>query len=90
MAWPGWSTPRAMPGRPVAGLLERLREQSLADAGELAPGLDVGLAGIAWVLAEHGHADEAKFLLAAADAGIRCWPATPRWDRAGEASAWHA
>jgi hypothetical protein len=55
-------------GAPVAGLLERLREQSLADAGELAPGLDVGLAGIAWVLAEHGHADEAKFLLAAADA----------------------
>ncbi|OKJ02943.1 class III lanthionine synthetase LanKC [Kitasatospora sp. CB01950] len=50
------------------GALERLRRDALADADQLAPGLYVGLAGIAWVLAEHGLLDEARSLLDTADA----------------------
>ncbi|PJN27845.1 class III lanthionine synthetase LanKC [Kitasatospora sp. CB02891] len=50
------------------GALERLRREALADADRLAPGLHVGLAGIAWVLAEHGLLDEARSLLDTADA----------------------
>ncbi|MFD5560967.1 class III lanthionine synthetase LanKC [Kitasatospora griseola] len=50
------------------GALERLRRDALADAGKLAPGLYVGLSGIAWVLAEHGLIDEARSLLDTADA----------------------
>ncbi|MFD8481815.1 class III lanthionine synthetase LanKC [Kitasatospora sp. NPDC059673] len=50
------------------GALERLRRDALAAAGELAPGLHVGLAGIAWVLAEHGLPEEARSLLDTADA----------------------
>ncbi|KDN87153.1 class III lanthionine synthetase LanKC [Kitasatospora cheerisanensis] len=49
------------------GALERLRRDALASAGELAPGLHVGLAGIAWVLAEHGLPEEARSLLDTAD-----------------------
>jgi tRNA A-37 threonylcarbamoyl transferase component Bud32 len=55
-------------GAPVQELLERLRRESLREAEQLPPGLDVGLAGIAWVLAQHGHVAEATTLLAAADA----------------------
>jgi hypothetical protein len=55
-------------GAPVRELLDRLRRESLRDAGQLPPGLDVGLAGIAWVLARHGLIDEAKALLVEADA----------------------
>ncbi|GGQ88050.1 class III lanthionine synthetase LanKC [Kitasatospora griseola] len=52
------------------GALERLRRDALAAAsdGKLAPGLHIGLAGIAWVLAEHGLPEEARTLLDAADA----------------------
>ncbi|MFI9785566.1 class III lanthionine synthetase LanKC [Kitasatospora sp. NPDC051984] len=50
------------------GALERLRRDALAAGPELAPGLYVGLAGIAWVLAEHGLLDEARSLLDTADA----------------------
>ncbi|MFJ5925143.1 class III lanthionine synthetase LanKC [Kitasatospora sp. NPDC092948] len=51
------------------GALERLRRDALAaaSAGTLAPGLHVGLAGIAWVLADHGLTEEARTLLDAAD-----------------------
>jgi hypothetical protein len=55
-------------GVPAPGMLERLRRESLRDAGTLPPGLDVGLAGIAWVLADNGLLEEAGTLLAAADA----------------------
>lgn len=55
-------------GVPAPRLLDRLRLESLADAGKLPPGLDVGLAGIAWVLANHGLTEEARTLLATADA----------------------
>jgi hypothetical protein len=55
-------------GAPAPKLLERLRRESLAGCGQLPPGLDVGLAGIAWVLADHGLIQEALALLAAADA----------------------
>ncbi|SFF66452.1 Protein kinase domain-containing protein [Actinacidiphila alni] len=47
-------------------LVERFRRDALAAAGSLPPGLHVGLAGIAWVLADHGHLDEARDLLATA------------------------
>jgi hypothetical protein len=49
-------------------LLEKLRRESVRDAGELPPGLDTGLAGIARVLADAGLAEEAATLLARADA----------------------
>jgi tRNA A-37 threonylcarbamoyl transferase component Bud32 len=47
-------------------VVERFRRDALAGAGSLPPGLHVGLAGVAWVLADHGHLDEARDLLAAA------------------------
>ena len=57
----------ARAGRPLPdGVLERLRRDALAARGELAPGLHVGLAGIAWVLADRGLLDEARDLLALA------------------------
>jgi hypothetical protein len=49
------------------GLLDRLRRDALDQAGELAPGLYPGTAGIARVLADCGLLDEARELLAAAD-----------------------
>lgn len=50
-----------------AGTLERLRRDALATVDELPPGLYVGTAGIARVLADHGDLQEAGTLLAAAD-----------------------
>ncbi|MFJ2959254.1 class III lanthionine synthetase LanKC [Streptomyces sp. NPDC087270] len=47
-------------------LVARFRRDALATAGSLPPGLHVGLAGVAWVLADHGYLDEARDLLAAA------------------------
>jgi lantibiotic modifying enzyme len=44
-----------------------MRRDAFERAGELAPGLYVGLAGLAWVLAERGLLDEARDLLARAD-----------------------
>jgi hypothetical protein len=55
-------------GASAPNLLARLRQESLAQSGELPPGLNVGLAGIAWVLADHGLTEEALTLLATADA----------------------
>jgi hypothetical protein len=55
-------------GVPAPGMLERLRQKSMRDASTLPPGMDVGLAGIAWVLADHGLLEEARTLLTAADA----------------------
>ncbi|MFD8597367.1 class III lanthionine synthetase LanKC [Kitasatospora sp. NPDC059646] len=49
------------------GALERLRRDALGSAGKLGPGLHVGLAGIAWVLADHGLTEEARSLLDTAD-----------------------
>ncbi|MEV7677859.1 class III lanthionine synthetase LanKC [Streptomyces sp. NPDC088341] len=49
------------------GLLERLRRDALAARTDLAPGLYVGLSGIAWILADRGLLDEARELLAVAD-----------------------
>lgn len=46
-------------------LVARFRRDALANAGALAPGLQNGTAGIAWVLAELGLLDEAEELLAA-------------------------
>ncbi|GAA4666490.1 class III lanthionine synthetase LanKC [Streptomyces chumphonensis] len=55
-------------GRPLPeGVLHRLREDALGAADALAPGLYVGTAGIARVLADHGMLTEATDLLAAAD-----------------------
>ncbi|MFK0156727.1 class III lanthionine synthetase LanKC [Streptomyces sp. NPDC090493] len=55
-------------GREIpAGTVERLRRDALATAGSLPPGLHVGTAGIAWVLAEQGHLDEARALLDSGD-----------------------
>ena len=54
---------RELPDR----LLDRLRRDALAKAGGLGPGLYVGNAGIACVLADCGLLDEARGLLAAAD-----------------------
>ena len=48
-------------------LLDRLRRDALDKAGDLGPGLCVGNAGIARVLADCGLLDEARDLLAAAD-----------------------
>ncbi|WP_069811738.1 class III lanthionine synthetase LanKC [Streptomyces sp. TP-A0874] len=54
-------------GRAVPeGVLERLRSDALAEAGDLPPGLHFGLAGIAWVLADQGLLTEATDLLARA------------------------
>jgi hypothetical protein len=49
------------------GLLDRLATDALAQRDELPPGLHVGSAGIAWVLAELGRIDEARAMLDAAD-----------------------
>jgi Lanthionine synthetase C-like protein/Protein kinase domain len=49
------------------GLLERLRRDATAKRASLPPGLYVGTAGAAWVLADCGLFDEARDLLAAAD-----------------------
>jgi hypothetical protein len=55
-------------GRPLPdGVADRLRRDALASAGQLGPGLQVGLSGIAWVLADLGLLAEARDLLAAAD-----------------------
>ncbi|MFF4653552.1 class III lanthionine synthetase LanKC [Streptomyces sp. NPDC001380] len=55
-------------GRPLPdGMLERLRREALDKAGDLAPGLYVGAAGIARVLADQGLVDEARDILAIAD-----------------------
>ncbi|BBB01885.1 putative membrane translocator [Actinacidiphila reveromycinica] len=47
-------------------VVARFRRDALAAAGSLPPGLHVGLAGVAWVLADHGYLDEARDLLATA------------------------
>lgn len=49
-------------------IVERFRRDAMAKAATLAPGLHVGQAGIAWVLAEYGFLDEAGELLAKAAA----------------------
>ncbi|MFD6529734.1 hypothetical protein [Streptomyces sp. NPDC060184] len=55
-------------GRPLPdGMLERLRREGLDKAADLAPGLYVGAAGIARVLADQGLVDEARDILAVAD-----------------------
>ncbi|WP_432838231.1 class III lanthionine synthetase LanKC [Dactylosporangium sp. CA-092794] len=55
-------------GRPLPdGLLDRLRRDALDKAADLAPGLYVGTAGIAWVLADCGLLEEAAHLLAMAE-----------------------
>jgi tRNA A-37 threonylcarbamoyl transferase component Bud32 len=55
-------------GRPVPSwLLRRLLDLAASGAEELPPGLLVGTAGVAWVLAELGHLDPARELLAAGD-----------------------
>ncbi|KIF67051.1 hypothetical protein HY68_35385 [Streptomyces sp. AcH 505] len=48
-------------------VLERLRTDTLRTADTLGPGLQTGLAGIAWVLADCGHTQEAVDLLDTAD-----------------------
>ncbi|WP_413811098.1 protein kinase domain-containing protein [Streptomyces sp. OE57] len=48
-------------------VLERMRTESLKLAGRAAPGLHTGNAGIAWVLADLGMVEEARFLLEAAE-----------------------
>ncbi|WP_329128551.1 class III lanthionine synthetase LanKC [Streptomyces sp. NBC_01476] len=51
-------------GRPVpAGVLDRLRRDALDDRPTIGPGLHVGLAGIAWVLADFGLTEEAAELI---------------------------
>ncbi len=54
---------RALP----EGVLDRLRREAVAQRASLPPGLYIGSAGIAWVLADSGLLDEARDLLAAAD-----------------------
>ncbi len=54
---------RELPG----GVVDRLRRDALTSAGTLGPGLYVGSAGIARVLADQGLLEEAGDLLAAAD-----------------------
>jgi hypothetical protein len=49
-------------------VLDRWRREVLDSRDDLPPGLHVGNAGIAWVLAELGRHDEAATVLAAADA----------------------
>ncbi|HTJ68938.1 MAG TPA: class III lanthionine synthetase LanKC [Actinospica sp.] len=48
-------------------IVERLRQDTMAKRAELPPGLDVGTAGIARVLAALGHLDEAIDLARSAD-----------------------
>ncbi|WP_042426610.1 class III lanthionine synthetase LanKC [Streptacidiphilus anmyonensis] len=54
---------RALPG----GVLDRLRREATDAADRIGPGLYVGSAGLAWVLADQGLLDEAEHLLAKAD-----------------------
>lgn len=55
-------------GRPLPdGLVDRLRRDALLKSHELGPGLYVGSAGAAWVLADCGLLDDARELLARAD-----------------------
>lgn len=55
-------------GRTVpTAVLDRMRTESLLTAEQADPGLHTGNAGIAWVLADHGMVDEARFLLRIAD-----------------------
>lgn len=69
-------------------ITRRLRDEALSQAHELAPGLFVGLAGIAWVLADLGLADEAQTLLAVADRHpLVRESATLAWGAAGVAMA---
>ncbi|QMU78066.1 protein kinase/lanthionine synthetase C family protein [Streptacidiphilus sp. PB12-B1b] len=49
------------------GVLDRLRREAVDSADDLGPGLYVGASGIARVLADQGHPEEARSLLAAAD-----------------------
>ncbi|NJQ04490.1 class III lanthionine synthetase LanKC [Streptomyces lonarensis] len=44
-------------------VLQEFRREALASPGALPPGLHTGLAGVAWVLADHGLLDEATTLL---------------------------
>ena len=54
-------------GIPVpAAIVTRFRADALAEAATLPPGLNIGLAGIAWVLAEYEYLNEARDLLARA------------------------
>ncbi|MGC0314546.1 serine/threonine protein kinase [Kitasatospora acidiphila] len=47
-------------------IVSRLADDALREPEKLPPGLHTGLAGIAWVLADHGRLDEARTLLEAA------------------------
>lgn len=72
---PGWIT-------------RRLRDEALARSAELPPGLYTGSAGIAWVLADQGFADEARALLDRADRHpLTRESATLAWGAAGVAMA---
>ncbi|WP_329361955.1 lanthionine synthetase C family protein [Streptomyces sp. NBC_00669] len=69
-------------------ITRRLREDALAQADSLPPGLCSGLAGIAWVLADLGYLDEAGALLGAADRHpLTRDSATLAWGAAGVAMA---
>lgn len=69
-------------------ITRRLRDDALSRTQELAPGLYVGLAGIAWVLADLGLTDEATTLLAAAGRHpLTRESATLAWGGAGVAMA---
>ncbi|OLR92863.1 class III lanthionine synthetase LanKC [Actinokineospora bangkokensis] len=54
-------------GAPAPGLVDRLVAGATEQVDELAPGLLVGQAGIAWALADSGRVAEAEALLARAD-----------------------
>src|SRR5262249_26454297 len=55
-------------GAPVdERLVRRLLDTAAAGADDLPPGLLVGTAGLAWLLADLGHLDAARELLAASD-----------------------
>ncbi|MFJ6904902.1 class III lanthionine synthetase LanKC [Streptomyces griseoluteus] len=48
-------------------ILSRLAESALRERHDAAPGITVGSAGVAWVLADHGMIEEARALLDAAE-----------------------
>ncbi|MGW2397757.1 class III lanthionine synthetase LanKC [Kitasatospora sp. NPDC001664] len=79
-------------GLPVPGEVgERLRRDALASADALPPGLAVGSAGVARVLAEAGHLDEAVGLLRTADGHpLTRTTSTLAGGRAGVGLAWLA
>jgi hypothetical protein len=60
---------RPLPDGLLDRLLDRLRRDALDDTAALGPGLFVGRAGIARVLADCGLVDEARTVLAEADRG---------------------